>query len=248
MTGYWVVIALMACALVAVVAAAANEGESDTRRPASRPARRQRPVWVALGASDLAGEGTPVPHRDNWGAQLAAALPMEVTLHNLGVSGSTLAYARREQLPSALAARPDVITCWLAVNDLASGVPLPAYERELSALLMALRASGSSIIVGNVPDLARVPALTRGAVPPAALGHAAEQWNAAIARLADAYDAEVVDLFAEAASVEDFGPDGFHPSPAGHRRLAARFRPAVERALLSFSPAEGEDNRTRPEE
>lgn len=244
MIGYWVAIALVACALVVVVVVGANEAETAIQRVAPRPTGRQRPVWVALGASDLAGEGTPVPKRDNWAAQLAASLPIEVQLRNLGVSGSTLAQARREQLPPALAAQPDVVTCWLAVNDLASGVPLPAYERELATLLEALRAAGCLVIVGNVPDLARVPALAAGSVPAGALRLAAEQWNATIARLAAGYGAEVVDLFAEAASMEDFGSDGFHPSAAGHRRLAARFRPPVERALsIAATRPEGDGDR-----
>ena len=235
MIGYWVVMAMVVCALVVIVVACANEVDPGDRHHAPRPAESRRPVWVALGASDLAGQGTPVPQRDNWAAQLVAALPIEVTLRNLGVSGSTLARARREQLPAALAAQPDVVTCWLAVNDLASGVPLPAYERDLSALLAALRGAGRPVIVGNMPDLARVPALVAGPMPAAALRLAAEQWNAAIARIAAEHDVQVVDLFADPASVEDFGPDGFHPSPAGHRRLAARFQPAVERALAGVS-------------
>ena len=246
MIGYWVVIALIVCAVVAVIVAGANEGAPDERRPAPRPGRRQ-PVWAALGASDLAGEGTPVPSRDNWGAQLAADLPIEVTLLNLGVSGSTLAQARRDQLPAALAAKPDIVTCWLAVNDLASGVPLPAYERELTELLKALRTAGCPVIVGNVPDLGRVPALAAGPVPATALRRSAEQWNAAIARLAAVHGAEVVDLFAETASVDDFGSDGFHPSREGHRRLAARFRPAVERTLPAVAGmAETGEDRALP--
>jgi acyl-CoA thioesterase-1 len=223
-TGYAIVMAMLACALVAVLVAGTIEGETSFRRR----------LLVVLGASDATGEGTPDPSRDNWVARLAADLPDDVEVRNLGVAGSTVAQALREQLPHARAAQPAVTACWLAVNDLAAGVPLAAYERDLSVLVRRLRAAGGVVILGNVPDLSRVPALA-GAGAGASL-RTAEVWNAAIARLAAAESATVVDLFAEPMTIEDFGPDGFHPSPRGHRRLAARFRPAVERALADAAP------------
>ena len=244
MIGYWVVVAMVACALAAVLVAGAAEGDTASRPSERDRAGRRRLVWAALGASDATGEGTPDPAHDNWVARLAAALPPDVVVHNYGVGGSTLAEARRDQVPAALAAEPDVVTCWLVVNDLAAGVPLPTYEQELSALLTTLTAAGCRVIVGNVPDLGRIPALSGGPDHLTALRLTAEHWNAAIARLAAAHGAEVVDLFDEPAGAADFGPDGFHPSPAGHARLAARFRPAVERALVAARARPG-DRSTR---
>src|SRR3712207_7238063 len=51
----------------------------------------------------------------------SAELPTDVVVRNLGVGGSTAAAARGLQLPAALAARPDIALCWLAVNDFAGG-------------------------------------------------------------------------------------------------------------------------------
>ncbi|MDP9364379.1 MAG: GDSL-type esterase/lipase family protein [Chloroflexota bacterium] len=220
MTGYAVVVAMLACALVAVLIAGAMDG----REPGHRR------LVVVLGASDATGQGTPNPARDSWVARLAADLPDDIEIRNFGVGGSTLAQALREQLPRALAARPNVAVCWLAVNDIASGVPLSAYEQDLTSVVRRLRSTGSAVIVGNLPDLSRVPALA-WSDGGESLRRTADAWNAAVARLAAAEGATVVDLFAEPMTVEDFGPDGFHPSPLGHGRLAARFRPAVERAL-----------------
>jgi len=234
--GYWIVISMVVVAIVAVVAAGVAE-DGTTRGPVREPRLRhgERLVWVALGASDATGEGTPDPVRDNWVARVAATLPSDVTVLNEGVGGSTLADARRDQLPRAIAAAPDVVSLWLVVNDLLSGVPLADYERDLATVLGALSTVDSRVVVGNVPDLSRIPALGAAADQATLLRLTAEHWNATIARLAFAHDAEVVDLFAAGAEPSDhvdyFGADGFHPSAAGHQRLADLFRPAVERAL-----------------
>ena len=232
--GYWIVVAMIACAIAAVVAAIAND---DSRpRPRPNPGRARSVVWAALGASDATGEGTPEPATDNWVARLAASLPA-VTVHNFGVSGSRLADARRDQLPRALATSPDVVSFWLVANDLLAGVPLPAYERDLAAVLDALVAADCRVVLGNLPDLARGPALGAAADQATLLRLTVMHWNAAITRLATAHGAEVVDLFALGRELDArrdfFGPDGFHPSPAGHARLADLFRPAIERALTA---------------
>ena len=234
--GYWIVIAMVVVAIVAVVAAGAAEDGRERRRVRKpRPGKDERLVWVALGASDATGEGTPDPPRDNWVARVAATLPRDVAVRNEGVGGSTLAEARRDQLPRALAASPDVVSLWQVVNDLVSGVPLAVYERELAAVLDALSAAGCRVVIGNAPDLSRVPALGAAADQATLLRLTAEHWNAAVARIAFAHRAEVVDLFGAgtelAGQAEYVGADGFHPSAAGHQRLADLFRPAVERAL-----------------
>lgn len=120
---------------------------------------------------------------------------------------------------------------WLFVNDLVTGVDLLAYERDLDALLSALARSGSAVVLGNVPDLGRFPFLAGNPEEADEARRAAIRWNAAIARVAAALGARLVDLFAELLAPANFGSDGFHPSPAGHAKLAARFLPPVRRAL-----------------
>jgi acyl-CoA thioesterase-1 len=238
--GYWIVVVMVGLALIAVLVAAAAEGT----RPRAGSTGPGRIVWAVLGASDATGEGLANPATENWVAQLHAGLPPDVTVVNLGESGSTLADARRHQLPAALAVRPDVVTFWLVVNDLVSGVPLPEYERDLAAVLTDLSAIDCEVVVGNVPDLTRVPALLGSPDHAEMLHQAVITWNAAIARIAAAHGADVIDLFDDALSREDVGPDGFHPSARGHARLADRFRPAVERAIgraRAHTPQSGGD-------
>ena len=247
--GYWIVVAMMLIAVIAVVAAVAAGDLEGQRVRKPRPGKERGLNWVALGASDATGEGTPDPAHDNWVARLANGLPPDVRVVNLGVSGSTLAEARRNQLPRAIEASPDVVSLWLVVNDALSGVHVSTYERDLAGLLASLSELDCRVIVGNMPDLSRVPALGAVGDRVTLLRLTAEHWNATIARIAFAYGAEVVDLFDLDAAIDEqwpeyFGQDGFHPSPAGHRRLAELFRPAIERALeaaryVEVDPSEG---------
>lgn len=225
MIGYWLVLALLACAVAAVVVSAGGTG--DARLGSADRAL----VLAVLGASDALGEGTPDPQRDAWVAQLGPALPRNVGVRNLAVGGSTLASARRDQLPLAAAARPDAVVCWLVVNDILTGVDLLAYERDLNTVLSALKATGSAVVVGNAPDLGRLPSLASNPSEADEVRRSAIRWNAVIARVAAAHGVRLVDLFDDSLAPADVGPDRFHPSPVGHSKLAARFLPAVERAL-----------------
>jgi lysophospholipase L1-like esterase len=148
---------------------------------------------------------------------------------NLGVSGSTVSQALREQVGPALDARPDVVTVWLAVNDLNARVPLERYTTDLDALLSQLDSTHARVLVGNVPDLGRLAAY-RG-IDPAPLQAEVDRWNSAIAQTAARHGATVVDLFGRWQEVADhpeyLSGDGFHPSSEGYARLADVFGEAI---------------------
>src|SRR6266545_1206838 len=74
--------------------------------------------YVAIGASDTVGVGSADPRTGAWPARVAARLPAGTDYVNLGVSGSLAAQAAREQVPAAVRLRPQLVTIWLAVNDL----------------------------------------------------------------------------------------------------------------------------------
>ncbi len=194
---------------------------------------------MAVGASETVGVGADDPVRQAWPRVLHDSALPAATYVNVGVSGGTVAGALTSQLPAALAAEPDVVTVWLAVNDLVAAVPVRAYERRLGRLVHRLRGGGSTeVLVGNVPDLWRLPAY-RACQPgsqetgePCLLPvvpserevrDQVRRFNAAVRRVAAAEGARLVDL----SRVDDLSgltsADGFHPSTAGHRRLAAAF-------------------------
>jgi acyl-CoA thioesterase I len=190
------------------------------------PARVQKPLtYVAIGASDAVGIGAQNPETDGWVPRLAAQLGPTARLVNLGISGSTLHQALNEQVGPALDAQPDVVTVWLAVNDLNDHVPLEQYAADLDRLLARLDQTHARVLVGNVPDLGRLAA-SRGA-DAAPLQAEVDRWNVAIAETTARHGATVVDLFARWQEVaehpEYLSADGFHPSSEGYQRLADVF-------------------------
>ncbi|MGH2704787.1 MAG: SGNH/GDSL hydrolase family protein [Actinomycetota bacterium] len=187
-------------------------------------------VYAALGASDTVGVGARDPEREGWPAQIYGRLPAGSTFVRLGVSGSTARQAVAQQLAKAEQAHADLATVWLAVNDFNDHVPLPQYAADLERILRGLRASGARVLVGNMPDLTRLP--TWSAIP--LLRQEVAAWNRAIARAARRSGAVLVDLLEPSQRLEDASPllvadDGFHPSTRGHRALAEIFWRAIER-------------------
>lgn len=193
-------------------------------------AQAARPVtYVAIGASDAVGVGTNNPQTEGWVPRFGSRLGANVRVVNLGVSGSTLSQALEEQLGPALDAQPDVVTVWLAVNDLNARVPLDNYAADLDALLGGLEGTQARVLVGNLPDLTSL-ARYRG-VDAAALNREVDLWNAAIADIVERHGDTLVDLHAHWREVVDhpeyLSADGFHPSAEGYQALADAFAAAL---------------------
>lgn len=196
----------------------------------SARAQTPRPVtYVAIGASDAVGVGARDPETEGWVPRFGARLGSNVRVINLGVSGSTLGQALDEQVGPALDAQPDVVTVWLAVNDLNARVPLDQYAAQLDTLLTQLDGTHARVLVGNVPDLGRLAAY-RG-IDPAPLQAEVDRWNQVIAETTTRHGATLVDLYARWQEVaqhpEYLSVDGFHPSSEGYQALAEVFGEAV---------------------
>ncbi len=192
--------------------------------------RKDQPlVYAAIGASDTVGVGAPDPTKDGWVPQLFRRLPAGSKLVNLGISGARLADAVQKELPRAIEAKPDLATVWNVVNDLNANVDLAAYERDCDRLLGDLaKATPARVLVGNCPDLGRVPAYAKLGIPADALRAEVAKWNAVIARVVDRYPNRVylVDLYARSTDVDFDGlvsVDDFHPSAKGYGGLADVF-------------------------
>jgi len=188
--------------------------------------------YVAIGASDTVGVGASDPAKGSWPAIVASRLPAGSPPYtNLGVSGSLALQAVTQQLPGAIAQRPNVVSVWLAVNDLNATIEPASFAESLSQIVDGLvQKSEATIFVGDVPDLRAVPVYA--GVDKARLLAGIQAYNDAIAKIAARNPArvKVVDLFTGSAALVSSGtvsPDGFHPSDEGYRLIAERFASAM---------------------
>jgi lysophospholipase L1-like esterase len=193
--------------------------------------------YVAIGASDTVGVGASDPRTGSWPGRVAAHLGAGTDYVNLGVSGSLAAQASRAQVPAAVGLKPQLVTVWLAVNDLNAGLTAPDYATALRSVLEPLvRNTDARIFVGNVPDLRAVPAYA--STDQSALLKQIAAYNAAIADVARTVPGRVtvVDLFTGSGALVStitVSADGFHPSDAGYALIADRFVQAVAEAGIS---------------
>lgn len=184
-------------------------------------------VYVALGASDVVGEGADDPATEAWPVVLHGRLPAGSLLHRLGISGSTAEEAIHEQLPAGEAANPDLVTVWLAVNDYRNKVPLETYRKHLDEIVRRMAATGAHVFVANLPDLRGIPEL-RQTSSLDRLAATTSEWNATIAEVVLANGAHLVDLLEASEGMDEdmdvlISSDGFHPSTLGHLALAEIF-------------------------
>src|SRR6266699_6950308 len=99
------------------------------------PSAPTRLVYAAIGASETYGIGAGNP-RLAWPQVFSDnVLPQSAVLHNFGIPGATTAQALRDEVPAALALHPTVVTVWLNVNDIISGVTAQDYESQLRQLV-----------------------------------------------------------------------------------------------------------------
>lgn len=188
---------------------------------------RSRPlVYAAIGASDTLGEGADDPETESWVCVLHERLPAGSVLHCLGASGATASEARDELLPRAEQIRPDLATVWLAVNDFRHEIPIDLYEATLEEIVGRVAATGATVLVGNLPDLVGMPEFDDR--DPDELRGTSKRWNEAIARVAEASGAVLVDIMTASDGLGDersylLSEDRFHPSTLGHIALAEVF-------------------------
>lgn len=190
-------------------------------------------TYVALGASDAVGVGSNQPGSQGYVPLLASRLPKGSHVVNLGSSGIHLHEALSEELPIALTTSPKLVTIWLVANDFVAGVPYDSYMQDLDTLLKQLRArTQARLIMGNLPDLTRLPAFAnQSAAQKAQMLAAIQRWNTRIASIATSYHVALVDLFKQYKQLtqhpEYISIDGFHPSPLGYVQLANYFWQAI---------------------
>ena len=247
-----------AARVAAVIAVAALTFSACATTPSigARPATSAPTpvVYAAIGASETYGIGTTDRYRQAWPQVFYNdVLPKSAVLYNFGIPGATTAQALHDEVPAAVAVHPTVVTVWLNVNDLISGVTALDYEAQLRQVLRALRRGGQArVLVANTPDLAQLPAyraclpnapaggppcmIPAGFMPtPQAVAAAVAAYNAAITEAVNLEGATLVDLHLDGTQIsqhpEWISADGFHPSGQGYAVIAKLFEDAYRRVV-----------------
>jgi lysophospholipase L1-like esterase len=230
MTGRGITHAILALVLLVLLGLSARvPAQAATQHHAARP------VYVALGDSLTAGDGTGDPATQSYPALLARHLPRGAGFYNLGSEGNTLDAALLLDLPATLAERPTLVTVWLGVNDLMEGTPPATFRTDLDHLLTTLQRTHTRVFIANMPDLRHVPAsyfaffdgvLGGGSRTAAAYAPVGRAYNSALAAVAARHGATVVDIYAATNSLwgrPELVSDGVHLNAQGYTILAHLF-------------------------
>ncbi|MEU6032547.1 SGNH/GDSL hydrolase family protein [Streptomyces tauricus] len=179
--------------------------------------------YVALGDSQTEGlgdgdDGTGLRGcADRFAEELAKGSP-DVLYANLAVRGRLAGQVRAEQLPPALALRPDVATVVAGMNDLLR----PRFDADevaghLEAMFAALTGQGARVATVTFPDVGRLTPLARP------LGRRVLALNSRIREAAGRHGVVIADMSAHEVVTDPrlWSPDRLHASPLGHARIAA---------------------------
>ena len=126
--------------------------------------------YVALGDSISVGMGDPLPGGGwrGWPALLATGLP-EPEVHNLAVLGAQTSDIERNQLPAALALKPQVASVVCGLNDTLRGGFDPARTgAAVGRIVKALKAQGAEVLTMRMPDPGAMLGIPQGLARPLA--------------------------------------------------------------------------------
>jgi acyl-CoA thioesterase-1 len=188
----------------------------------------QPPVLLVFGDSLTAGYG--LPDQDTFPAQLARALHQrgfDVTVRNAGVSGDTTAGGRARLDWSITEPGIRAAIVELGANDALRGLPPRDAERNLDAILDALKDRGVKVLLAGMK------------APPNMGSAYFDRFAAIYPALAEQHDVPLYPFFLDGvASVPALNQgDGMHPNARGVAVIVRRITPAVVNLLESAGVA-----------
>jgi acyl-CoA thioesterase-1 len=188
---------------------------------ASQPAAVLGPKVVFLG--DSLSAGAHLAADQAFPALLQRKLQAEgvpFELSNAGVTGDTSAGGLR-RVDWILRQDPALVVVELGANDGLRGVPVETVEQNLRGILTKIKAHGARALLLGMR------------LPPSIGADYARAFEAIYPRLASELQVTYVPFFMEGvAGVPELNlPDGLHPTPEGHARIADKLRGPL-RALL----------------
>ncbi|MBQ1043987.1 SGNH/GDSL hydrolase family protein [Micromonospora sp. C32] len=186
--------------------------------------------YVAVGDSFTEGMDDAYPDGSyrGWADLVATRLAVEAGpdfgYANLAIRGRLFPNVVAEQVPSALAMKPDLISFAAGGNDvLRRSFDPDAFVPRFDAVVQRLRSGGSDVVLFRFADvMSRLPG-QRMMAPRVAL------LNRVVGEVAERHGAILVDLFADDTYLNPllWSTDRIHLSAEGHRRVAAQVLTAL---------------------
>jgi len=218
------------CASAALCVAAVGSGlvlrltAVERVREAPAPTRGAFRRFVVVGDSMAEGVGDSAPGYEHlgWADRVARELGDDVAYLNLGRRNLLAAQVRATQLERALAFAPDLAAVLCGGNDLMRADHDPAaVERELDAIVAALRAAGSAVIMMAPFDMS-LSELVRDEDKPS-WHPLIEQMSVLAQRVAHRHGAVLLDFRAHPAGPDAgiYSRDRIHLNARGHAIVAA---------------------------
>lgn len=175
------------------------------------------------GMDDPRGDGTYRGWADLVAERLAADVP-DFRYANLAVRGRRLDAVVTEQVPAALAMRPDLVSFSAGGNDaLRRTFDVGQLAATYEEAVRRLRATGAAVVLFTWVDLTiHLPASGY-------LGPRMTALNAVARRVAETHGAVLVELWDDPAFADSrlWSIDRLHLNEAGHRRVAAHVLAAL---------------------
>jgi hypothetical protein len=145
-------------------------------------------------------------------------------LHILATSGARIADVEREQLPAALALRPDLASLLIGINDtLRADFSLDTFAASATRTVGSLSGGGATVLTMRLPDPGQMLGIPGVLSRP--LARRAHEINAVLDGLAVRFRTVHFDAAGDAGTYDRqmWAADRLHPSERGHRYVARRF-------------------------
>jgi len=220
--------AIVGLGLTLRTAPAVTEADAPKQGATSLPWRR----FVVVGDSLAEGVGDPAPGYEHlgWADRVASTLGADYL--NLGRRHLLAAEVRATQRERALAFAPDLAAVVCGGNDLMRPDHDPeAVERDVDAIVAALRAAGSEVIMLATFDLSQSELLPDQRKP--AWRSLIEQLGNLAERIACRHDAVLIDfrIHPAAADASIYSADRIHLNARGHAICATQTLHELERRV-----------------
>lgn len=186
--GYWLVMAMVIIAVIAVLVAIASD--DDTAKPV---VAKGRLVVATAGTNLWASDGPDDEAGRRWTELVRASAGERWITFDFARLGAGVHELRREQLTAVMATKADAVAIVIGPDDFRDAERLDVFERHLWLALSQLRDERICTVVTRLPDLTKLPSLL-AEDDQAGLRDELQSWNASIARLAHACGAGLVDL------------------------------------------------------